>query len=88
MPRLDDPGIDAVLARLTGWRRDGDVLVVTQKIVSKAEGRVVSLNGIEPSEQALCWLTSTNESVPRCSSWRPPAATRPRRSPPSRCGAA
>ncbi len=28
---------------------DGDILVVTQKIVSKAEGRVVSLDGIEPS---------------------------------------
>jgi len=31
---------------------DGDILVVTQKIVSKAEGRVVSLEGIEPSEFA------------------------------------
>jgi coenzyme F420-0:L-glutamate ligase / coenzyme F420-1:gamma-L-glutamate ligase len=30
----------------------GDVLVVAQKVVSKAEGRVVSLDGIEPSEQA------------------------------------
>ncbi|PKB79386.1 MAG: coenzyme F420-0:L-glutamate ligase [SAR202 cluster bacterium Io17-Chloro-G9] len=31
----------------------GDVLVVTQKVVSKAEGRVVSLEGIEPSVLAL-----------------------------------
>jgi coenzyme F420-0:L-glutamate ligase/coenzyme F420-1:gamma-L-glutamate ligase len=30
----------------------GDVLVVAQKIVSKAEGRVVRLDEIEPSEQA------------------------------------
>jgi coenzyme F420-0:L-glutamate ligase/coenzyme F420-1:gamma-L-glutamate ligase len=30
----------------------GDVLVVAQKVVSKAEGRVISLEGIEPSEQA------------------------------------
>jgi coenzyme F420-0:L-glutamate ligase / coenzyme F420-1:gamma-L-glutamate ligase len=31
---------------------DGDVLVVVQKVVSKAEGRVVSLDGVEPSEAA------------------------------------
>ena len=30
----------------------GDVVVVTQKVVSKAEGRVVSLQGIEPSPLA------------------------------------
>ena len=32
---------------------DGDVLVVAQKVVSKAEGRVVRLEDIEPSERAL-----------------------------------
>jgi len=32
---------------------DGDVLVVTQKIVSKAEGRLVHLRTVEPSPQAL-----------------------------------
>jgi coenzyme F420-0:L-glutamate ligase/coenzyme F420-1:gamma-L-glutamate ligase len=31
---------------------DGDVLVVAQKIVSKAEGRVVRLEGVEPSSHA------------------------------------
>ena len=31
---------------------DGDVVVVAQKAVSKAEGKVVALAGIEPSEQA------------------------------------
>jgi coenzyme F420-0:L-glutamate ligase/coenzyme F420-1:gamma-L-glutamate ligase len=31
---------------------DGDVVAIAHKIVSKAEGRVVSLEGIEPSEQA------------------------------------
>ena len=31
----------------------GDVLVVTQKIVSKAEGRIVDLATVEPSEAAL-----------------------------------
>ena len=31
---------------------DGDVLVVAQKAVSKAEGRVVRLDEVEPSERA------------------------------------
>ena len=31
---------------------DGDVVCVAHKIVSKAEGRVVALDGIEPSERA------------------------------------
>jgi coenzyme F420-0:L-glutamate ligase/coenzyme F420-1:gamma-L-glutamate ligase len=31
---------------------DNDVIVVAQKIVSKAEGRVVNLDSIEPSEEA------------------------------------
>jgi coenzyme F420-0:L-glutamate ligase / coenzyme F420-1:gamma-L-glutamate ligase len=33
--------------------RGGDVLVVTQKIVSKAEGRMVDLASVEPSGQAI-----------------------------------
>ncbi len=32
--------------------RDGDVVVVAQKVVSKLEGRVVSLDGIDPSKRA------------------------------------
>lgn len=31
---------------------DGDVVVVTQKVVSKAEGRVLDLSGVEPSAEA------------------------------------
>src|SRR5207248_10419216 len=31
---------------------DGDIVVVAQKAVSKIEGRVVALDGIEPSEEA------------------------------------
>ncbi|MFQ6064809.1 MAG: coenzyme F420-0:L-glutamate ligase [Candidatus Bathyarchaeia archaeon] len=31
---------------------DGDILVVAQKVVSKAEGRVVRLRDVEPSERA------------------------------------
>ena len=34
---------------------DDDVLVVTQKIVSKAEGRVVELASVEPSAFAQAW---------------------------------
>src|SRR5437763_10023328 len=33
--------------------REGDILVVTQKVVSKAEGRLVDLRQVEPSEFAL-----------------------------------
>jgi len=33
--------------------RDGDVLVVTQKVVSKAEGAIVDLEGIEPRPEAI-----------------------------------
>jgi coenzyme F420-0:L-glutamate ligase/coenzyme F420-1:gamma-L-glutamate ligase len=32
---------------------DGDVVVITQKAVSKAEGQVVDLAGVEPSAEAL-----------------------------------
>ena len=33
--------------------RDGDILVVTQKIVSKSEGRVVPIEGVDPSPLAV-----------------------------------
>jgi coenzyme F420-0:L-glutamate ligase/coenzyme F420-1:gamma-L-glutamate ligase len=33
--------------------RDGDVFVLAQKIVSKAEGRLVELSSVEPSDQAV-----------------------------------
>ena len=36
---------------------DADVLVVTQKIVSKAEGRLVELASVEPSDLARSWAT-------------------------------
>ncbi len=34
---------------------DGDVLVVTQKVVSKAEGRIVRLAEVEPRPEAIDW---------------------------------
>jgi coenzyme F420-0:L-glutamate ligase/coenzyme F420-1:gamma-L-glutamate ligase len=42
----------AALLAVAAAFEDGDVLVVAQKIVSKAEGRVVRLDGVEPSEAA------------------------------------
>lgn len=44
--------------------QDGDVLVVTHKIVSKAEGRVVDLRTVQPSPQAEA-LAVTTEKDPR-----------------------
>jgi coenzyme F420-0:L-glutamate ligase / coenzyme F420-1:gamma-L-glutamate ligase len=41
--------------------RDGDVLVLAQKIVSKAEGRYVDLAAIEPGEQARALAAQTQK---------------------------
>ena len=40
-------------AERAGGLEDADVVVVAQKVVSKAEGRVVRMDEIEPSERAL-----------------------------------
>lgn len=47
--------IAAALAAAGIGLADDDVLVVTQKIVSKAEGRVVELASITPREEARAW---------------------------------
>ena len=44
--------------------QDGDILVLAQKIVSKAEGRMVNLDTITPSKKALKLATVT-EKDPR-----------------------
>lgn len=41
--------------------QQGDILVVTQKIVSKAEGRIVNLEAIEPSEFAKAFAEQYNK---------------------------
>lgn len=53
LPEIE-PGADlgALLAAAADLRA-GDVLVVAQKVVSKAEGRVVRLADVEPSAQAV-----------------------------------
>lgn len=56
-----EPGADLATAILRAATEageplvDGDVVVVTSKIVSKAEGRTVELADIEPSPFALAW---------------------------------
>lgn len=44
--------------------RDGDVLAVAQKVVSKAEGRLVCLADVTPSEQAMA-LAARAQKDPR-----------------------
>jgi len=64
------PGDDLVAILLDRMQRanmmpqDGDVLVLCQKIVSKAEGRLVRLSGVEPSEDAK-GLATEIEKDPR-----------------------
>jgi coenzyme F420-0:L-glutamate ligase/coenzyme F420-1:gamma-L-glutamate ligase len=51
-----EPGDDLAetIATAAPWLRDGDVLVVTSKIVSKAEGRLVSVPAVDgPERQAV-----------------------------------
>ena len=42
---------------------DGDILVVTQKIVSKAEGRVVPLASVTPSEFAVAFAATAGRDA-------------------------
>jgi coenzyme F420-0:L-glutamate ligase/coenzyme F420-1:gamma-L-glutamate ligase len=64
------PGDDLVELIASAFKRDGvaprtgDVLVVAQKIVSKAEGRIVDLATIEPSAKALA-LAADVDKDPR-----------------------
>jgi len=58
---------DLLLAALQTARvtlDDGDILVVAQKIVSKAEGRMVNLTTVTPSKEAL-ELAKRSEKDPR-----------------------
>jgi coenzyme F420-0:L-glutamate ligase / coenzyme F420-1:gamma-L-glutamate ligase len=64
-----EPGMD--LAALIGEAcqaqglplRDGDIVVVTQKVVSKAEGCIVALSSIEPSPLANAWAARFNKDA-------------------------
>ncbi|MDQ2745246.1 MAG: coenzyme F420-0:L-glutamate ligase, partial [Chloroflexota bacterium] len=61
-----DPLADLIVESVesTGGVQDGDLLVIAQKIVSKAEGRVVDLSTVEPSADALL-LAEQAEKDPR-----------------------
>jgi coenzyme F420-0:L-glutamate ligase/coenzyme F420-1:gamma-L-glutamate ligase len=52
MPEVEPDGDLAELVAGAAALEDGDVVVLAQKIVSKAEGRVVRLDDVEPSERA------------------------------------
>jgi len=54
----------AEAAHTAGLRLDDGVLVVCQKVVSKAEGRMVALGDVEPSEEALR-IAREDEKDPR-----------------------
>lgn len=61
------PGDDLALIINTALRandlsfQDGDILVLAQKIVSKAEARLVDLTTIRPGEQALSLATAVDK---------------------------
>ena len=61
------PGDDLAALVVRGVRRAGldvtvgDVFVITQKIVSKAEGRLARLDAIEPSAIARQWSTASGK---------------------------
>ncbi len=50
--------LSAALDRCAVGCVPGDVLVVAQKVVSKAEGRLVELDSIEPGEPARAWAAA------------------------------
>ena len=53
-PGDDLPRLIVESARKVGWGiREKDVLVVGQKAVSKAEGRLANLGSVHPSKKAL-----------------------------------
>ena len=57
LPELEEgddlAGLLAEAGVRAGGLEDGDVIVVAQKAVSKVEGRIVRLEGIEPSARAI-----------------------------------
>ena len=64
---LDGDDVAALIATALGSARievmDGDVFVVAQKIVSKAEGRIVTLDSIQPSPRAQEWAAAFDKDA-------------------------
>lgn len=76
LPALPEvmPGDDLAALIADSWRavldsepelapRPGDVLVVTQKVVSKAEGCVIDLSTIEPRPEAIAYAADWNRDA-------------------------
>lgn len=69
---LVGPGDDLVEILAEGLRRagielrDGDVLVLVSKVVSRAEGRFVDLTTVEPSERARAAALETGKDARLC----------------------
>src|SRR2546428_13367422 len=62
-PGDDLPRLIVETARKVGWGiREKDVLVVGQKAVSKAEGRLVNLGSVQPSTKALVIARETGRT--------------------------
>ena len=64
MVRADDDLaaiVDDAIAAIGETLDDGDIIVVAQKIVSKAEGRIVDLRNIVPSDQAITLAKSVDK---------------------------
>jgi coenzyme F420-0:L-glutamate ligase/coenzyme F420-1:gamma-L-glutamate ligase len=61
----DEPGalIADAIERAGLFLSDGDVLVIAQKLVSKAEGAVVRLGDITPSAQARTWADAHGKDM-------------------------
>jgi coenzyme F420-0:L-glutamate ligase/coenzyme F420-1:gamma-L-glutamate ligase len=58
----DLPSLIADAAAAAGMiARDGDVVVIAQKIVSKAEGRTVDLATVTPTEEAIALATTVGK---------------------------
>lgn len=65
--KLVEPGDDLGAIAMAAFAanrlapQDGDVLVIAQKIVSKAEGRYVDVAAVEPSERAIALAAETDK---------------------------
>ena len=74
----EDDDLAALLlaaAESVGGFEDADVLVVAQKAVSKAEGRVVRLDDVEPSPRALESQTTATRATSNGSCARAPTSS-------------
>ncbi len=61
-----DDLVEHILSALDGMQlslKDGDILVIAHKVVSKAEGQIVDLAQIEPSQEAFVLAKQLNKKI-------------------------